>query len=462
MLGKFEKKVINLKNKINKKVLSIIIFAIFGGFIIFSLNMTNSYKRQKQITEDAYNKALYDMIGYVNNFQVELAKLKVVSTPSLMESTLAGVWRYSNLSKENLNILPLEQNNIANTSKFLTQLSDFSYSLVHKLSKGEVLTKEDDDNLDLLYTNSKKLSDTMNEIYKDLNEGRIKWNELKYVGNEKLNNDNIDTDSLSSVDGIGKDFQEYEGLIYDGAFSEHILSTKAKSLSETVLPEEKVRENLNKMFENEIENIEFLGESDGRVMLYNYNVKFKEYENPRSISMTKQDGKLYLMVSDMNAENENISMNDAKKIGMEFLSKIGINDVKDTYYLKDSNMAIINYAGVYENVTLYPDLVKVKVSLDTGEVCSVEVQGYIFNHVERENIVPKVSIEEAKKLIKNKEYILSYGLAIIPTDYQTEILTYEFKGKIDDTEFLVYINAYTGIEEKVLLILDTPGGILTI
>lgn len=155
-------------------------------------------------------------------------------------------------------------------------------------------------------------------------------------------------------------------------------------------------------------------------------------------------------------------MNDAKKIGMEFLSKIGINDVKDTYYLKDSNMAIINYAGVYENVTLYPDLVKVKVSLDTGEVCSVEVQGYIFNHVERENIVPKVSIEEAKKLIKNKEYILSYGLAIIPTDYQTEILTYEFKGKIDDTEFLVYINADTGIEEKVLLILDTPGGILTI
>ena len=137
MLGKFEKKVINLKNKINKKVLSIIIFAIFGAFIIFSLNMTNSYKRQKQITEDAYNKALYDMIGYVNNFQVELAKLKVVSTPSLMESTLAGVWRYSNLSKENLNILPLEQNNIANTSKFLTQLSDFSYSLVHKLSKGE-------------------------------------------------------------------------------------------------------------------------------------------------------------------------------------------------------------------------------------------------------------------------------------------------------------------------------------
>ena len=64
---KFEKKINSLKRKINKKVLAIIIFAVFGAFIILSLNMINEYKRQKQKTEDAYNKALYDMIGYVNN-----------------------------------------------------------------------------------------------------------------------------------------------------------------------------------------------------------------------------------------------------------------------------------------------------------------------------------------------------------------------------------------------------------
>ena len=57
---------------------------------------------------------------------------------------------------------------------------------------------------------------------------------------------------------------------------------------------------------------------------------------------------------------------------------------------------------------------------------------------------------------------MSEGLAIIPTEYQTEIFCWEFKGKVEDREFLVYINVDTGNEEDVLIILDTPNGTLTV
>ena len=57
--------------------------------------------------------------------------------------------------------------------------------------------------------------------------------------------------------------------------------------------------------------------------------------------------------------------------------------------------------------------------------------------------------------------VQSEGLAIIPTEYKTEKLCYEFKGKVDDKEFLVYINAETGEEEDILIIYNTPNGILT-
>ena len=70
-------------------------------------------------------------------------------------------------------------------------------------------------------------------------------------------------------------------------------------------------------------------------------------------------------------------------------------------------------------------------------------------------------MDEAKsKLNKNLE-ITSEGLAIIPTEWRTEIFCYEFKGKVDNTDFLVYINAKTGREENILVIIDTPDGILT-
>ena len=52
-------------------------------------------------------------------------------------------------------------------------------------------------------------------------------------------------------------------------------------------------------------------------------------------------------------------------------------------------------------------------------------------------------------------------MAIIPTEWQTEILCYEFKGKVNDKEFLLYINAENGREEDILIITDTGNGVLT-
>jgi germination protein YpeB len=70
-------------------------------------------------------------------------------------------------------------------------------------------------------------------------------------------------------------------------------------------------------------------------------------------------------------------------------------------------------------------------------------------------------MKEAKAVLNKNIEVQTEGLAIIPTDSKDEVLCYEFKGKIDDRNFLIYINAKTGQEQKVLLIIETPGGVLT-
>ena len=64
-------------------------------------------------------------------------------------------------------------------------------------------------------------------------------------------------------------------------------------------------------------------------------------------------------------------------------------------------------------------------------------------------------IEEAKKNLNSKLELTSERMAIIPTEWQTEILCYEFKGTVNDKQFLVYINAENGREEDILIITDT-------
>ena len=157
---------------------------------------------------------------------------------------------------------------------------------------------------------------------------------------------------------------------------------------------------------------------------------------------------------------EAISQEEANDKGKEFLASKGFENMKETYYLKQEGIVTINYAATQNDVVLYPDLIKVKVALDNGEVLGVETTGYLNNHTIRDLSNIKITVEEAKASLNSNLEIESQGLAVIPTEWKSEILCYEFKGKVDDKEFLVYINAENGREEDILIITDTQNGTL--
>lgn len=458
MIEKIEIKLNKLKKKVNKKVLNVAIFMTFGALIIFSLEMTNNFKRQKNLVQDEYNKSMYLAVSYINNVEVDLAKLLVTSTPKMSAVTLADIWKQANLAKECLEQIPVDQNSMANASKYLTQVSDFSYTLMKQNISDIKLTEEEYEKLKHIYEDTSKLSSKMSDIYDDLNVGRIKWDELEKIGNEKL----PDNDISNSISEVGKTFQNYEGLIYDGAFSDHLLSSEPKFLSKKEISEDDAKKYIEEVILNDekIEKIEFKGESNGKIELYNFDVTL-DSKQKRTISITKNDCKLYLMIGDKKVKEQNISVDEAKKRGMEFLNKLGIDNMIETYYQKTENMIVINYAATQDGVILYPDLIKVKISLDDGKVYGVEAAGYIFNHTTRNNLKPSISQEKAKSILNSSIKIISSDMALIPTESNSEILTYEFKGKIDNREFLIYINADNASEEKVLLVIDNKNGVLT-
>ena len=186
MIEKFEKKIDDIKEKINKKVLYVATFVIFGFVFLFAMEMTNNFKRQKQERENEYNKSMYEAIGYIKNIKAELEKIRIINTRNLTVTTLASIWSKANLTKESISSLPIEQSAMSSTSKFLTQLSDYSYVLMRDCVNNTTLNDSDYKNLNELYSSISKLSNIMSEIYLNLNEGKIKWDELKKIGNAKL------------------------------------------------------------------------------------------------------------------------------------------------------------------------------------------------------------------------------------------------------------------------------------
>ena len=180
-----------------------------------------------------------------------------------------------------------------------------------------------------------------------------------------------------------------------------------------------------------------------------------------NISISQKGGHVIYMNTNRNVNSEIISQEEATKKGKEFLDNKGFTNMKETYYITQEGVTTINYAYMQDDVIVYPDLIKVKVALDNGDILGIETTGYLNNHTQRNIQNIKITKEEAKKNLNKKLEITSERLAIIPTEWQTEILCYEFKGKVDDKEFLVYINAENGREEDILVITETANGVLT-
>jgi predicted nucleic acid-binding Zn ribbon protein len=53
-------------------------------------------------------------------------------------------------------------------------------------------------------------------------------------------------------------------------------------------------------------------------------------------------------------------------------------------------------------------------------------------------------------------------MTLIPTETGQEVQSYEFNGMMLGREYYIYINAQTGAEERVLQVINTEQGPLTL
>ena len=463
-MSKIKEKVYDWKNRLkDRHMLSLVVglIAIIVGLGIFT------YKKQieyRQASENDYNMAFYELIDYVDDVENYLAKSLISSTPQYEAENLSYVWREANLAQSYLARLPIESNELSNTAKFLNQVSDYSFTLSKKNIYNEPLTEEELKNLKELHTYSVELKNTLNQLSADINDGKISWGELTKKGTNVFAQQvsNISKDSFSNLE---ENFHEYAGLIYDGAFSEHMTNPERKGLTGDDIDEEKAKQKAKEFVgENRIEEVIYNGESEnGNIPAYNFELKIKNEKDSKFwISVSKKGGHIVFMNYNRQVDMENIKQEEANEIGKNFLNEKGFPNMKATYFTKQGGIVTVNYAYKEKDVVIYSDLIKVKIALDNGEVLGIETTGYLNSHYERKFNEIKISKEKAREFLNNDLEIVSEGLAMIPTEYQTELLCWEFKGKVEDREFLVYINVDTGKEEDVLIILDTPNGTLTV
>jgi germination protein YpeB len=103
---------------------------------------------------------------------------------------------------------------------------------------------------------------------------------------------------------------------------------------------------------------------------------------------------------------------------------------------------------------------KIGVSMADGSLMSFDATGYIMNHTLRSFPTAAYSEKTVRAMLNPHLTVDKEDLAVIPTD-GGEALCYEYKCTGDNKQsIIVYFNVQTGVEQQVLILIDTPGGTL--
>ena len=444
--------------------------AIIAILALFGVG-TWGYFQNKQLTalkiqtENQYNRAFLDLTGYVDDLEVLLAKSLVTSTPKSTSAMLEEVWRQSNLAQENMGQLPVSPPILEKTSNYLTQVGDLAYALNTKTLNGTALSDKEYDSLNKLHGFAISLQKSLHGIESQINAGKMNWGEATARAVKAVSVAKSNDPQTSSIENIDKNFQEYPSLIYDGPYSDHMLKAKPLGLKSNKVSAEEAKKIAKKFIgEDRVQEIQQLDSNEvGVIKTFRFKVLYKNStdEQGAEINITQQGGQVYWMLRNRDFGKDTLNMDEAKKKASAFLNKNGFKNMKDTYYQKTDGTAVICYAYSQDDTMIYPDLVKVKIALDNGEIVGIESKGYLYNHRTREIPKAKLTVEQARNQINKKLKITSEGKAIIPTDFKTEKYCYEFIGEIGERHFIIYINATTGAEEDLLMLLEDDNGTLT-
>lgn len=117
-----------------------------------------------------------------------------------------------------------------------------------------------------------------------------------------------------------------------------------------------------------------------------------------------------------------------------------------------------NYVSTQDNVIIYPDQIKLKIALDTGEVIGFEGLGYLMSHCTRKLVQPKVTEDDIYKGLDQRFDVESVRQAVIPMANGNDKLTWEARITFNKERYLLYYDAVTGEQINTLRVIDTPDG----
>ncbi len=404
------------------------------------------------LLSNQYARSLGELSAGLTNIAADLEKSQYAGTPAQFVHLSARVWRESGGAKEALGNLPMGTLPLDTAYRFLSQAGDYSMALSKKVLSGTPLTEEDRQNGKAIQQAAVSLRDYVDDAVWKYRSGRL-------LSPARMEADGGAAAVQAGFENLEETITSYPTLIYDGPFSDHLLDrTPVMTANASPVSPAHAKALASIAAGLPPENLTQQDDENSAMPSYVF------ASNTTCIGISKAGGYLTYLINSRPIGEIRLSQQAVFSRAEQFLKEAGLENMRASYYETADGICTVNYAASQDGILLYPDLIKIGIALDNGAVVFYDARGYLMNHQPRELAPPLLTSQEAAASVSPFLEISSWRLAVIPTPGKNEVFTYEFSAVSKDNpqqQVLVYINAATGEEENILLLVPTPGGTLT-
>lgn len=442
------------RNYIAPITLSVLLLAS----LIWGYNEYDLRRDYETALENHYHRLFYDVNSHVDDVEVSLSKALLSNTDERRVLLLSQIITEADSARDKLGQFPISHVETESTEKFLSQASDYSYFLIQRILEGEEITNEQRDTLAGIQLNTQEFNGELTALANSIMEDNF------IVGMAGLDEEGLNQHTLvTSLVNHDQEIAKTPELIYDGPFADQMINREPLGLGEGQVEIDEARQIAQEFMGEEVfdEIFEFeIGEDFQEMRIPTYTFELGNGNGSKFIGVTRQGGNVINMQNPRGVSAKNLTVEQGQEKALEYLESKGFENMEPNYHLQYDGVVLYNFAYTEDDITIYPDLLKVKVALDDGEIVGLDAGAYYLNHHDRD--IPQVSIdiEQARDVANHDMTIETERLALIPKG-ENEALCYEFKGTFNDEEYIVYVNAQTGREEQILQLIQTENGTLT-
>lgn len=406
--------------------------------------------------ENQYQRAFEDLTNHVGNMETAMSKALVAGSFPQSIRLLTTAWREANSCQTDLGQLPLTSLDLSRCKMLFAKSSSFCFnSAQNKLLKGTTVNEREWNTLRSLRDQAQMVTRQLGNLRNDFYNSRARWLQVDKLGTlgasgmaANMNTNTVTKSFLMLEDGLKRvpDVQ-FEGNNLDFVPKPTGLTGRDISSRDAV--------NIAKKFvASEIKDARVTYEGLIKGSSPSYMCSWSDprrRDSVRHLSISVKGGHVLWMLGNRRVSKRALNPDQVKTKAVAFLRSNGWDEMEQVAQEQFGNISSITCIPKRNGVLRYPEMIKVQVAQDNGEILGIDAVPYytFYNPNESASVTPRYSENRIRQFLNPHIKAEKICLSQVLDEMYNKVSCYEVACSEGNERYLIYYNANTGKEEKI-------------